>query len=211
MVLLHAEAVHFIVFPVASVLLAIIPAIGAKALNNSILVVTGVGLPVRELLYTVAVTLVVLEVAKELCAVFIGFLSDALHDTLDELSMVSHVVHMDAQSDTVVHVIGKVAFVSLTSDHGEFTVAVCEAKIPCALIRSTILEMHGATAMTEPTKPLAIISRSRRTIAMHSHLKQIIDLLLVPESVDLDNLATIHCLHDFSHRELLRSPAVLLS
>lgn len=206
---MHAEAGHFIVLPVASVLLAVIPAIGAKALNDSILVVTGVGLSRREPLYTVTMTLVVLEVAKELCAVFIGLLSDALHDTFDELSVVSHLVDVDAQSDTVVHVVSKVAFVCLTSDHSEFTVAVCEAKIPCAVIRSTILELHDATAMTESTEPLAIVSRSRRAIAMHSHFKLILDLLMVPESVDLDNLASGNCLHHFSHRKLLRTSAAL--
>lgn len=148
-VLLHAEAVHFLVNPVASVLFAVRPSVRAEALNDTLFVFSCVRLTVGPLLDTVSVALVHGIASEELGTIGVLLLAYSLHNALAELAFVDKEIHVSRYTFSVVQVVGPLSFIRLTLDLREFAIAVGVAKIPCALIRSTILEAHGSAAMSE--------------------------------------------------------------
>ena len=204
-VLLHAEAVHFLVDPVACVLFAVGPSVSAKAFNVPLLVFPCVSLTIGPLLDTVSVALVHGIASEELGTVRVRLFADSLHDALAELPFIDKEVHVSRHAFSVVHVVGPLSLIRLTLDLREFAVTMGVAKIPRAFIRSTILEAHNTAAMADSAQPLAIIGSARRAIAMHAHLKLLLQLGLAaePEKIDHDDFAFGDGLHGVPDQELL--------
>ena len=188
-VLLHAEAVHFLVHPVAGVLLAVGPPVRTEAFDDSVLVVAGVSLSVGPLLDAVSIPLVARVRAEELRTVRIGFLTNALHDALFELAFVDKEIDVGRSALAVVHVVRPLAFIRLTLDLGVLAVAVAVSKTPSALVRRAIFEVHGATAMAEAAEPLAFIGCSRCPVPVLPNLQLIADFSRVhlEEKSELDD------------------------
>ena len=212
-VLLHAEAVHFLVDPVACVLFAVGPSVRAEALNVPLLVFSCVRLTVGPLLDSVSVALVHGIASEELGTVGVRLLAYSLHDALAELAFVDKEVHVSRHAFSVVHVVGPLSFIRLTLDLRKFAITVGVAKIPSALIRSPILEAHNSAAVSESAQPLAIIGGARRAIAMHAHLELLLQLGLaaVPEKIDHDDFPFGDCLHGVPDQELLAILSALFS
>ena len=60
-------------------------------------------------------------------------------------------VYMSLDAFTMIHVVSPLAFIGLTSDMGELTIAMGTPKIPCSVIARTVSEYHGATSVSETT------------------------------------------------------------
>ena len=108
---MHAEAIHFLVDPVTSVLFAIGPTVSTKALDKAFFVRSGVCLTIRPLLNTISITLVRLVVSKELSAIRICFFAGAFHDSFTEHAVVDEEVHVSGDTLSVVHVIRPLSFI----------------------------------------------------------------------------------------------------
>ena len=211
-VLLHAKAVHFLVGPVACVLLAVWPSVRAEAFNEALLVFSCVGLTVGPLLDAVSVAFVICVAAEELGAVRVRLPADSLHGAETELSVVDEEVHVGRHALTVVHVIGPLSFVRLALDLREFAVAVGVAKIPRSFIRSTILEAHNSATMAEPAEPLPVVGGARGAVAVHAHLELLLQfgLARVAEKIDLDDFPFLDGLHGVPDQELLAAFSALI-
>lgn len=170
-IFLHTKTIHFLIHPVASVLLSIWPPVGAKAFNDSIFVGASVGLTIRPLLNTVSLSFVIGVGAKELCTIRVSFFTDALHDTLSELTFVDEEVYVSGDTLAMVHVASPLSLISLTLNLSEFAKAMTVSQIPSSFIDWTVLKVHGTTSVAETTQPLAIICGTWRSVAMHAHLK----------------------------------------
>jgi len=168
-VVLNTESVDFLVDPVTSELTTIGPFVGAEAFNKTVFIISCVALVIRPFLHTVSIALVIDIIAVEGATVRPYLGSTALLGSLFELTDILEVVDVHASSCTMVLVVGPFSFVSLTFDVSELSVAVCDAKIPGALVRSTIPEAHDSAAMAEPTEPLTIIGCTAGAVAMDSN------------------------------------------
>ena len=212
-ILLHAKAVHFLVYPVTGVFFAIGPSVSTEAFNEPVLVFSCVGLTIRPFLDTVSMSFVIFIATKELGLIRISLFADAMHDTFAELSLVDKEVYVSRNTFSVVHVVGPLSFISLALDLCELTVAVSVAKIPCAFIRSTILKAHDTTAMSETAEPLAVIGSARSAITMNAYLKLRTQLSLtaVSEKIDLDYSTFCDGLHCITDQELLAISSAFIS
>ena len=72
-------------------------------------------------------------------------------DTLFELTFVAKKVDMYLKTLAMVCVVRPFSLISLPFDLSEFSVAVGMSKVPCSLVRSSILEEHCTTAVAEST------------------------------------------------------------
>ena len=163
-VILYAKAIYFLISPLASEFAPISPAVGAKALDHTVPVVTRVALVVRPCLYTVAISLSIGEIAVKRATIWPAFGSNALLDPLFKLPLVLEIVHMARQAFTVLKVVGPLALIHLPLDLRELALAMGPAKIPTALIGGPVPEVHHALAMAKAAKPLALVRRPRRPI-----------------------------------------------
>lgn len=100
-VILYAKAIYFLISPLAGEFAAIGPAVGAKALDHTVPVVTRVALVVRPCLYTVAISLSIGEKAVKRAAIRPAFGPDAILDPLFKLALVLEIIHMARQAFSV--------------------------------------------------------------------------------------------------------------
>ena len=165
-VVLYAKAIYFLISPLAGEFASIGPAVGAKALDHTVPVVTRVALVVRPCLNTVAISLSIGEIAVKRAAIRPAFGSNTLLDPLFKLALVLEIVHVARKAFTVLEVVGPFAFVHFTLDLGELTLPVGSAKVPTALIGGPVPKVHHALPMAKASEPLSLISGSARPIPM---------------------------------------------
>ena len=73
---------------------------------------------------------------------------------------------MYLQSLAMVCAVRPFSLISLSFYLSEFSVAVGVSKVPCPLVRRTILEEHCSSAMAESTEPVALVRCTTHLVSM---------------------------------------------
>lgn len=134
---------------------------------------------VRPLLHTVSSALVLDVIAVEGTTVGPRFSSNTLLGSLFELSHVLEVVDVHADTRAMVLVVGPFAFIGLSLHLSELSVAMCNAEVPGALVRSAIPEAHDTASMAESSEPLTVVGCAARAVPMDSDCQLFVQLCLI--------------------------------
>ena len=160
-VLLDAETVDFCVFPVACELFAIGPLVSAKSFDDSVNVVSCIGLIIGPSLDSISIALAIVIKAVEAHAIRVTFFAEPVLDSLFEQALVYEEIYMPRNSLSVLHVVGPVTFVGLSLHVSELAKAMCSAQVPCSFVGGAISELHHSSAVAESVQPLAIVNSAR--------------------------------------------------
>jgi len=160
-VLLDAKTVDFCVFPVAGELFAIWPLVSAESFDDSVNVVSCIGLIIRPPLNSITIALAIVIKTVEAHAVRVTFFAETVLDSLFEQTLVDEEIYMPRDSFSVLHVVGPVTFVRLSLHVSELAKAMSSAQVPRSFVGGPISELHHSSAVAESVQPLAIVDGSR--------------------------------------------------
>ena len=121
---------------------------------------------VGPLLNAKSITNTVSVISHKRSAIRPGFYTHTLLHTLLKLTFVAKKVDMYLQTFAMVCVVSPFSLISLPLYLSVFSVAMGVSKVPCSLVRCTILEKHCSTAMAESTEPVTLVRCTTRLVSM---------------------------------------------
>ena len=155
---IHAEAAYFAVFPFSCELTVVCPGVFAKPINLTVDPIALIRSTILPFVQAESILFAIRISAFEAGAIRPSLDSHSFLRILKPLSFVLAAVSVLGDADTVTHVIVPLPRVCLTSFMRKGTFTMGMSQVPISFIDCTILESHFALAMSEVTKPFAVVA-----------------------------------------------------